>query len=50
MVIVVIYAGIDMGGSGARLPTVPFFQTATWYTGIGFAVYSYEGIGIIMPV
>jgi len=50
MIICIIYAGIEMGDSGAKLNTVPFFNTKTWYTGIGFAVYSYEGMGIIMPV
>ena len=50
MIVVVIYAGVDMGKDGSHFKEVYFWNPKTWFKGIGFAVYAYEGIGIIMPV
>ena len=50
IITVFAYAGLDIGKNGSSLKTVDFFNPATYADGIGFAVYSYEGIGIIMPV
>ena len=44
------FAGAEISKNGSKLDGVAFFNTHTFADAIGFAVYSYEGIGIIMPV
>jgi len=50
VITVLFFACAEWHATGAKLDEIAFFNTTTWYNGIGFSVYSYEGIGIIMPV
>lgn len=53
-----IYAGItdnQNGGFSAKnlpdgQPDLPWFNTKLWPDAIGFAVYSFEGVGVILPI
>jgi len=51
--IVVVVFGImywqDHGGQ-INNPGIHFINPTSWYDAIGFSVYSYEGIGVILPV
>ena len=42
-----IWLMTEQGGFGPKVPA--FDETSFWIT-VGFAIYSYEGIGIVMPV
>ena len=46
----IVYGGINIHDEGSQLSTVPFIQSATFTDAIGFSVYAYEGIGLVMPV
>jgi len=50
LIAIMSYAGIKMGDTGNRLSTLPIFNKEDYASAIGFSVYCYEGIGIIMPV
>jgi hypothetical protein len=45
IVYTIIYAGDNGEGNG-----VVFLNTSKFLNVIGFAIYSYEGIGVILPV
>lgn len=46
----VVFGAINLSEEGSRLKTVDTINPVTWSTAIGFAVYAYEGIGMILPV
>ena len=50
IVIVCVYAGIEVGDHGWDTKDVVFLNTATWPNAIGFSVYAFEGIGVILPI
>ena len=49
MIVIVIYTGIKLAKDGIRNDIV-FINSNTFLNVIGFSVYAYEGIGIIIPV
>lgn len=50
IVVVVVYGVIQLGNHGQQINDTEFIDNKNWQTAIGFAVYAYEGIGIVMPV
>lgn len=46
----VAFGAVNLSQEGNRLHTVDTINPVTWSTAIGFAVYAYEGIGMILPV
>jgi len=51
IVIIMIYGCIQWSDNGhSMVSTVPFFNPVTYSDAIGFALYSYEGIGVILPI
>ena len=48
LIVVLSYAGKEFKDHGSDLNTVSFM--ATWTDSIGFSVYAFEGIGLILPV
>lgn len=52
MIVIIIYGSffLKKTGGSSHLDTVPFINTYSWYDAIGFSVYCYEGIGVVMPV
>jgi proton-coupled amino acid transporter len=49
LVIITIYGCINLKDKG-RNTGVPFFNAKTYTDAIGFSVYAFEGIGMILPV
>ena len=50
-IIAVVYQGcVILAKDGTMLDTVEVFNTKTYADGIGYAVFAYEGIGIILPI
>jgi len=50
MIVVVIYGAKNWELKGDRLSEVSKLNKTSWSDAIGFSVYAYEGIGIILPV
>ena len=50
MMTVVVYGCINVKDNGIQIKTVDYINTATYADAIGFSVYCFEGIGVIMPV
>lgn len=51
MIVVIVFGIKNLDAKGeSQLYTLSWFNTETYASGIGFAVYCYEGIGIIMPI
>ena len=50
IVVVCIYAGIEIGDHGFDTSGVAFLNTQLWPDAIGFSVYAFEGIGVILPI
>ena len=42
-----VWLMLEQGGAG---PPVPAYSANGFWATVGFAIYSYEGIGIVMPV
>ena len=51
---IVVYGAIELADNGNQITKkqegVYAVNPVTWASSIGFAVYSYEGIGVILPV
>jgi len=45
-----IYGTMDLNKHGSRISEVDVINTKTWADAIGFSVYAYEGIGVILPI
>ena len=54
LVVCMVYGGIRLSDNknppGSQLSRVPWINTHTYASAIGYSVYCYEGIGVIMPV
>ena len=51
LVTIIVYGTIKMVNAGeTQIDTIPFINTKTYSDAIGFSVYAFEGIGIILPV
>lgn len=50
MVVICIYAGVDVGKDGWQGGSLKAFNSALWPDAIGFSVYTFEGIGVILPI
>lgn len=51
VIVCCIYGGLYMKqNGGGRLDTVYAFNPVTWSSSIGFSVFSYEGIGTVLPI
>ena len=49
LIVIFIYAGIDLAEDGPKFTDVkPVGEL--WADAIGFSVYTYEGIGVILPI
>lgn len=47
---VLIQGCITLNNGGNQLGTVDIVNTVTFADGIGYAVFAYEGIGVILPI
>lgn len=45
-----IYGGREMKTHGSQMSGVDTFNPKTWSTAIGFSVYFFEGIGVVLPI
>lgn len=50
LITVISYGSIEIGNHGAQLSNMPFINPDTFSDAIGFSVFAFEGIGVIMPV
>ena len=51
LVTIIVYGSIKMVNDGeTQIDTIPFMNYKTYSDAIGFSVYAFEGIGIILPV
>ena len=50
IIFVTVHASKIMGEQGGKGPNIEFINTAGVMNTLGFSIYSYEGIGIVMPI
>ena len=50
LIVIVLYATESIQANGSQLDTVSPVDSSHWYNSIGFSVYAFEGIGVILPV
>ena len=50
MIIICIYAGMDVGKDGWQPGGLQALNSQLWPDAIGFSVYTFEGIGVILPI
>ena len=50
VIVICIYAGINVSDKGWDTKGVVFLNGALWPEPIGFSVYAFEGIGVILPI
>ena len=50
VIYVCVFAGKLFGEQGGKGPDLEFINTAGYMNTLGFSIYCYEGIGIVMPV
>ena len=50
LIALTIYAGIALGKDGPQFDDVKVFNSQLFPDAIGFAVYTFEGIGVILPI
>ena len=50
MIVICIYAGIDVSKDGWQPGSLQAFNSQLWPDAIGFSVYTFEGIGVILPI
>jgi proton-coupled amino acid transporter len=50
LIILVTYGCLHIKENGGRHTDVPFINEKTFTDAIGFSVYAFEGIGMILPV
>ena len=51
LVTIIVYGSMKMVNDGeTQINTIPFMNKKTYSDAIGFSVYAFEGIGIILPV
>lgn len=48
--IVIVYGIINLKDEGNRIDTIYAINPETWSASIGFSVFSYEGIGTVLPI
>ena len=50
ILVLCIYAGVDVGKRGGFAPDCIQAITSFWPSAIGFSMYAFEGIGVILPI
>lgn len=51
IIVISVYAGIEIhDNKGITTAGVQFINPTTWFDAIGFSVYCFEGIGVILPI
>lgn len=50
VVVCIVYSSISVANNGWLDKDLPLFNNKEWPNCIGFAVYSFEGIGVILPI
>jgi proton-coupled amino acid transporter len=50
VLIVIVYGIINLKDEGNRIDTIYAVNPETWSASIGFSVFSYEGIGTVLPI
>ena len=50
IVIIIIFASMNISRRGSMTMTVPFLNSYSFTDAIGFSVYCYEGIGVVLPI
>jgi hypothetical protein len=50
IITVMVYAAVNLNDGGNRLNTIYAVNPVTWHTSIGFSIYTFEGIALVLPV
>merc|ERR1712151_389292 len=50
ILVLCIFAGIDVGRDGWQTDCIKPISTTFWPSAIGFSMYAFEGIGVILPI
>ena len=50
LITIIVEATMYISDTGAKLDTIYTVNPHGWYNAIGFAIYSYEGIGVVLAV
>lgn len=50
IIAVLVQGCITLNDGGSQLGTVDVINKTTFTDGIGYAVFAYEGIGVILPI
>ena len=50
ILVIVVYGAMNLSREGNQIDTIQKINPNQWYDAIGFSVYCYEGIGVILPV
>lgn len=50
VITICVYAGINVGDNGWDTKGAQFINSTLWPDAIGFSVYAFEGIGVVLPI
>lgn len=50
MLVCMVYGALNLEAKGPQIDTVDWFNSQKFAGAIGFSIYAYEGVGVIMPI